>query len=230
MKAIILAAGYATRLYPLTLNQPKSLLPIEGSKTILDFIMEKLDTVDEVSEVLLVCNDKFYPNFSEWLDNRRSSFSGKPVRILNDGTLSLETRLGAIGDMQFAIEKDQIQEDIMVLAGDNFFTFDLNAYVRFFYEQDRDCILVQRLDSREELQRVGVVELDETGLVCSFEEKPANPKSDIGVFALYLYKKTTLGLIGEYLQEGGNPDAPSYFPEWLYRRNAIMAYFADGMI
>ncbi|WP_136604551.1 nucleotidyltransferase family protein [Paenibacillus dokdonensis] len=225
MKALILAAGYATRLYPLTRDMPKSLLPL-GDGTILDLIIRKMEVVASISEIIIVSNAKFYTAFEEWAKSR--SFR-KAVKIINDGSTSEHNRLGAIGDIQFAIENEGIEEDLLVAAGDNVFTFDLTSYVDFFLEQQKDCILVQRLQDIQELKRVGVVELDDSQRVLSFEEKPEYPKTDIGVFAVYLYRKETLALFREYLLAGHHSDAPGYFPEWLSRVNELKAYFAEGV-
>ncbi|MDF2487059.1 MAG: hypothetical protein K0R46_3227 [Herbinix sp.] len=227
MKALILAAGYATRLFPLTINKSKSLLPICGEKTVIDFIIEKLEDIDRISQIIIVTNNKYITSFNEWLRERTPK---KDIKIVNDGTSSVEDKLGAIGDIQFAIEKEQIEEDLLVLAGDNLFTFDISQYIDFFYEMDRDCILVKKTDSLKELQSIGVVELDPHNRVLSFEEKPEVPRSDIGVYALYMYQKETLKLIKEYLRTGNNPDSPSHFPEWLINHKEVMAYFGNGEI
>jgi glucose-1-phosphate thymidylyltransferase len=227
MKALILAAGYATRLYPLTLNKPKSLLPIHEETTVVDLIIEKLEEVETITEIYIVTNNKYFSVFEDWLSARAPK---KPVRIINDGTNSAQDRLGAIGDIQFSIEQEHIDDDLLVLAGDNVFTFDLSRYIDFFYKTDRDCILVQKTDNTQELQSIGVVELDSNDRVITFEEKPEVPRTNIGVYALYIYKKTTLRLIKEYLDTGNNPDSPSRFPEWLVRYKEVMAYFGDGNV
>lgn len=154
----------------------------------------------------------------------------KPVRILNDGTSSPEGRLGAIGDIQFVLERVQPQEDLLVLAGDNVLGFGLAGYLDYFHKVDTDCILVRTVDDPEELRSIGVAELDAQNRVLSLEEKPQAPRSNIGVFALYIYKRSTLPLFSRYLAEGGNPDAPSYFPEWLHSRQEMRAYYTEGTI
>lgn len=227
MKALILAAGYATRLYPLTLNKSKALLPIFGEKTVVDFIIEQLENIDRISQIIIVTNAKYIHAFEDWLGAR--SFK-KEIRLVNDGTASLEDKLGAIGDMQFAIEKEHIEEDLLVLAGDNVFTLDIREFIAFFDESDRDCVLVKQTDNLQELQSIGVVELDARQHILSFEEKPLIPRSNIGVYAIYLYKKETLPLIKDYLRAGHNPDSPSRFPEWLIQHKDVRAYFGEGDI
>lgn len=224
MKAIILAAGYATRLYPLTENVPKPLLEVAG-KTILDFIVEKIDRVSEVDEVIIVTNDKFSGHFSEW--NETSNYS-KKITVVNDGTLTNETRLGAIGDIQYIIEHLDISDDLMILAGDNLFDFELTDFVSYFNEVGTDCITSYVEENTAQVKRAGVVELDEVQKVLSFEEKPAEPRSNYCVPAFYLYKKETLPLFREYLEEGNNPDAPGHFVPYLIDKKAVHAFLFEG--
>lgn len=172
MIALILAAGYATRLYPLTLDTPKPLLPVQGSRTILDLLAERLEVLEEISEILVVTNERFFHAFEEWAGQYQGS---KPVRILNDGTSSPEGRLGAIGDIQFVLERMQPQEDLLVLAGDNVLGFGLAGYLDYFHKVDTDCILVRTVDDPAELRSIGVAELDAQNRVLSLEEKPQAP-------------------------------------------------------
>ncbi|NOU81781.1 NTP transferase domain-containing protein [Paenibacillus sp. LMG 31459] len=227
MIALILAAGYATRLYPLTKDTPKPLLPVQGSRTILDLLIGRLEVLEDITEILIVTNDRFFHAFGQWHQQYQGE---KPIRILNDGTSSPEGRLGAIGDIQYVLERERLQDDLLVLAGDNVLGFGLEGYLNYFHKIDRDCILVRNVDNIEELRSVGVAELDAEMRVLSLEEKPQEPRSSIGVFALYIYKRTTLPLISRYLAEGGNPDAPSYFPEWLHSRQEMRAYYTEGTI
>lgn len=199
MIALILAAGYATRLYPLTLDTPKPLLPVQGSRTILDLLAARLEVLEEISEILIVTNDRFFNAFEQWQQQYKGM---KPIRVLNDGTSSPEGRLGAIGDIQFVLEREQPQEDLLVLAGDNVLGFGLEGYLDYFHKVDTDCILVRKVDDPEELRSIGVAELDAQNRVLSLEEKPQAPRSNIGVFALYIYKRSTLPLFSRYLAEG----------------------------
>ncbi|MBR4114023.1 MAG: nucleotidyltransferase family protein [Anaerotignum sp.] len=224
MKAIILAAGYATRLYPLTLNMPKALLPI-GGKPIVDHIVAQMDTVDELDEIYVVSNDKFAGHFEEWA---KTAVSRVPIKVLNDGTTDDSNKRGAIGDISFVIDEMQIKDDLMVIAGDNFFTYSLKDYVRFFREKDRDCVCVKVWEDERTLSQFGIALLDEKGMVLDIEEKPAKPKSNTAVFAAYLYKRDTVPMFREYLAAGNQPDAPGNFPAWLYRRKEVYAYTFDG--
>lgn len=227
MIALILAAGYATRLYPLTIDTPKPLLPVQGERTILNLLVARLEVLEDITEILIVTNDRFFGAFEQW----RQEYQGrKPIRILNDGTTSPEKRLGAIGDIQFVLEREQVEDDLLVLAGDNVLGFGLEGYLDYFFKMNTDCILVRTVNDPAELRRIGVAELDAQMRVVSLEEKPQQPRSNIGVFALYIYKRSTLPLFSRYLAEGGNPDAPTYFPEWLHSRRELRAYYTDGTI
>ncbi|MBR6523205.1 MAG: nucleotidyltransferase family protein [Clostridia bacterium] len=224
MKAIILAAGYATRLYPLTINRPKALLPIAG-KPILDYIVDEVETIDEVTSLVIISNDKFYENFKEWKKTRKSRLE---ISVLNDNTTDDTNKLGAVGDINFAIDTLGIDEDILVMAGDNIFTFHLKDFADFYKHKNSDTILAKRLSDINDLKRMGNAVLDDSGKVLDMVEKPENPPSDIAVFAVYMYKKETLPMIKQYLGDGGNPDAPGFFPSWLHKKKDVYAYLFDG--
>jgi len=224
MKAIILAAGYATRLYPLTKNQPKALLPI-GNKPIIDYIVEEIETIKEVDKIIVISNDRFYNHFVDWSSNRDFKV---PVKIINDHTTSDDDKLGAIGDINLVLNEEKIEDDVLIVAGDNYFTFKLKDFYDYYKAVDKDCILVKELNDKKTLQSFAVVVLDEKSKVIDMEEKPQEPKSNIGAYASYIYKKETLPLIKTYLEDGNNPDAPGHFPAWLYSRQDIYAYAFEG--
>lgn len=223
MKAIILAAGYATRLYPLTKNMPKALLKV-GSKSILDHILENVMQIDAVDEIHIVSNQKFYQNFLDWKEE--SSYK-LPIVVHNDGTTGNENRLGALGDLKFVLDQAHIDDDIIVLAGDNLMDFSLRDFYEFYRKVD-SCALCATEVKPEEATRLGIIQLDEAGRIIDFEEKPENPKSNIAAFAVYIYKKETLKLLDEYLEAGNNPDAPGNFPAWLHKREPVYAYLFEG--
>jgi glucose-1-phosphate thymidylyltransferase len=224
MKCIILAAGYATRLYPLTENTPKPLLKI-GSKTILSYILEKVHHIESIDEVFIVTNQKFYNTFLTWVNNYKYS---KKIRVVNDGTTSNESRLGAIADIQFVIEQYTLNDDLLILAGDNLFDFELTSFVSFFAKHKKDSITTHEMNDIERLKRTGVIEVDKNSKVISFEEKPKHPKSKLAVPPFYIFSKLTIPLIKQYLVEGNNPDAPGNLIPWLIRHREVYAYKFSG--
>lgn len=224
MKAIILVAGYATRLYPLTLDMPKALLPIH-QKPIIDYIVEEINTIDAIDEIFVVTNHKFVNHFHKWAKGHHSKQS---ICILDDGTDTEQTRLGAIGDILFTIREKKIQDEIMVIAGDNFFTYHLKDYYDFYQKIGKDCVCVKEFYDKDLLRQFGVAQLDENKKLISLEEKPQNPKSNTAVYATYFYTKETIPLFEQYIAEGNKPDAPGYFVEWLYQRKDVYAYTFQG--
>jgi len=224
MKAIILAAGYATRLYPLTKNQPKPLLEVAG-KSILDHTAEKLEPIDELDEIIVVTNDKFHTHFEEW---KEQAIYSKNITIVNDGTLSNETRLGAIGDVHFVMNELSLDSDVMVIAGDNLFEFEFKDMADFYSDKQSDVIATYYEENMDQLKRNGIAELNDNQEVISFEEKPAEPKSNYCVPALYILEKETLPLISSYLDEGNNPDAPGHFIPYLLSKKTVHGYIFEG--
>jgi len=223
MKCIILAAGYATRLYPLTENMPKPLLEVAG-KSILNRICEKIEKVNEINEIIIVSNHKFIDHFRIWALN----YVGKKVTVLDDFTTSNENRLGAVKDILVAIDRLSIDEDLMVLAGDNLFDFELVEFVDFYKEMKSDCITTHIIEDMERIKRTGVAELDENYRVLSFEEKPEVPKSNQAVPPFYIYRKDTLPLIKSFIEEGNYGDAPGMLISWLLERVPVYGYFFLG--
>lgn len=226
MKALILAAGYATRLYPLTKDKPKALLPVAG-RAIIDYIIDEIETIDDIDEIAVISNDLFYSHFEKWLETSGAARK-KLIRIINDNTTGEDNKLGAIRDMKFAIDEMGIDDDIVVIAGDNLFTNKLIDSYNLFKAKGLDMVLAKNIPDISELQRMAVGILDENGIIVDMEEKPKNPKSDIAFFATYFYKRETLKMIEQYLNEGNPPDAPGYFPSWLYTRKPVLAHLFTG--
>lgn len=225
MKCILLAAGYATRLYPLTKDKPKSLLEI-GGKTILEHILRKIEKLESIDKIYIVTNDRFYEQFHSWV---RFYECPKTIKVLNDHTNSNENRLGAVADIRFVLDAEKIEEDILVMAGDNLFEFDLCDFEAFYMQVGHNCITAHILSDINELRRTGVVELDENSRVISFEEKPKKPRSNFAVPPFYFYQKSTLNFIRQYLDGGNNPDAPGNFIPWLIAKKDVYAYRFKGM-
>jgi len=228
MKGIVLAAGYATRLYPLTKDRPKPLLRV-GEKTILDYLLEGLKSLSELDVLFVVTNEKFNAIFREWakIVNASGRYPGFQIEIVNDGTTSNETRLGAIADIQYVIDQEQIDDDLLVAAGDNIFQFDFKELERFYRTKNSDVIVAQELNDAERLKQRGVVLFDENNKVISFEEKPAAPNSNFVCPALYIHKKETVHMYKKYVDAGNNPDAPGHFIKWLYPKISMYAFVMD---
>lgn len=179
MKCVILAAGYATRLYPLTENFPKPLLSV-GEKNILEWLID--DIGDSVDEYIVISNHKFVNHFVEWAKTRKEK-----ITILDDGTESNETRLGAVRDVQFAIDELKLDDDLLVIAGDNVLDFSLKEYISYQKEKQTSCVMRYYEPSVEKLHKTGVAQVDENGLILSMEEKPAEPKSHWCTPPFYIY-------------------------------------------
>lgn len=225
MKVLLLAAGYATRLYPLTLNKPKPLLPIAG-KPVVGFILDLIEPVQDVDEVFIVTNQKFYKAFEEW---NRSFTYPKKITVINDGTTSNENRLGATGDIDFVIDKKNIRDDLAVLAGDNLFRADMSVFLNFCMSK-RPSISIGLYDIKDFTlaKRYGVVLLDAEKKIIDFKEKPAKPASTLAATCLYFFPKERLTIIKEYLRTENAKDAPGYFLEWLYKRESVYGYVFSG--
>ena len=226
MKAVVLAAGYATRLRPLTDAIPKPLLPLAG-RPMLEYLLGRIEAVEDVDGIYVVTNDRFAGDFGRWASQRSGRLH---LAVLNDGTTSNEDRLGAIGDIRFAIEEAGLgEEELLVVAGDNLIEYSLDDFVRFWRGKgDGAAIAVHRIDDPELIKQYGVAELDADDRVVSLEEKPAEPKSDLAATAAYLYRPEQLALIEPYLDEGNPPDAPGHFVVWLYPRAPVYGYRFEG--
>lgn len=224
MKAIILVAGYATRLYPLTKNTPKPLLTV-GGKPIINYILEEINSLDAVDSIFVISNHKFAKNFEEWAANTPNP---KPITVIDDGTDSDETKRGAIGDILYTIEQGNIDDDVVIIAGDNLFTYSLKEYYDFYNEKGADCVCVKQFDDMEMIKQLGVVLMDENNKVLDLEEKPQQPKSNKAAFATYMYTKDTVKMFKEYLDEGNSPDAPGYFLQWLHKKKPVYGYVMNG--
>ena len=226
MIAILLAAGYATRLYPLTKDKPKSLLPL-GRRLIIDYIMDSVDLIPDLKSVILVTNDRFASQFEQWASG--TNREGKaPITILNDGTTDDTNKKGAIGDIIYTIEQMNIDEDICILAGDNIFTYDIVRMYDFFREKNAPTLVAINVPELHQRQKLAVAVLDDDCRVLDMEEKPQVPKSCWGIYATYFYGRDILPLFSEYIEERNSPDAPGNFPSWLYKRMPVYAFKGDG--
>lgn len=227
MKAIILAAGYATRLYPLTENQPKCLLKV-GDKTILDSICEKLNAVPEIDEIILVTNAKFFDQLNAWKDHTHSRAK---IQVINDGTTSNDTRLGAIGDLGLALKKAGVTSDFLMMASDNLFEQDLAAFVRFAHSK-KNAVSIAVYDIQDPslaAKKFGVIEADSTGKVTRIEEKPEKPRSSLIGMGVYYFPASSLPLVTEYLSHKDAQDAPGHYIRWLTNKTEIFSFLFSGL-
>ena len=225
MKAIFLVAGYATRLYPLTKDRPKGLLPLNG-KPILDYTMEKLEKIKQVDEAIFVSNHVFYNQFSDWAKNYTTNIK---LTVIDDKTTNNDNRLGAIGDIYLAIKECNIEDEIIVLVSDNYFTYELTDYYDFYKSKQADCILGCEFEDLDYLaHHFAVVTINNDGKVVDLKEKPGVATSNLGAYATYFYTKDTVKLFEKYLREGNPKDAPGNFPAWLYKRKPVYFYKFQG--
>ncbi len=224
MKAIVLCAGYATRLHPLTLDKPKPLLPV-GGKPVLSYIIEKINKINEINEIFVVSNNKFYNDFLKW---KESVASDKSIKIVNDNTDSDETKLGGVGDLVFALEKENIDDDILVVLGDNLFDFDLEKAIKFFNEKKEIVLGVYDIKDLEEAKRFGTVEVDGDKII-GFEEKPEKPKSTLVSVGIYIYPKKDLKKIKDYMKTDLPKDGPGNLLPYFLPMQDIHAFSLDGM-
>lgn len=223
MKAVILCAGYATRLYPLTLNRPKALLEIKG-RPILDHIIAKIEEVGCIDEVFVVTNSKFYDHFLEWKNSRNLK---KKIFILNDMTFSNEDRLGGIGDLNFAISSRKIDDDILVVLGDNYFESNLNDAVEFFKKRNECVLAIKDLGSLEDAKKFGVVKA-ENGKIVSFEEKPQNPDSSFISTGIYIFPRKSLISIKDYMKTDLPKDGLGFLIHHFLKSQDVFAFPLEG--
>lgn len=218
MKAIILAAGYAVRLYPLTLNTPKPLLTL-NKKPIINYIIQKIRKIKNVEEILIVTNDKFYKTFTLWLKKHKF----KNIKIINDGTKSDADKLGAIGDIDFVLRKEKINEEVLIFAGDNIFEFDILKYYNFFKEK-KNIVALKYVKNKKMLPHYGIVKIDKSDKIIDFQEKPKKPNSNLASASCYMYSKETIKFFDVYLKDKNHKDAPGNFIAWLHKRIPVYGF------
>lgn len=225
MICVLLAAGYATRMYPLTLNFPKPLLEIKG-KTILDWMVDDLATGGKVERYVVISNHKYLPHFERWVAQKRSE--GFVMDLLDDGSTDNDNRLGAVKDIEFAISSLNLSDDLLVLAGDNVMDFSFNSFVDYYYEKNTTCIMRYRVPGLKGPCKFGVATIDSNGKVLNMVEKPQIPESEWAVPPFYIYKKTDLPLFAKGIASGCKTDAPGSFIEWLCKQTTVHAFEMPG--
>jgi glucose-1-phosphate thymidylyltransferase len=227
MKVLILAAGYATRLYPLTLTQPKPLLPVAG-KPMIEYVIDNIAPIG-VDRVYVVTNAKFATHFQKWADGYRASKHKLDFTIVNDGSTDDSNKLGAIGDINLVLDKEKIDDDLIVVAGDNLFSETVEGFGKFAREKKAPVLAVYDVGSLEQIKKYNSISIDQSGKITYFEEKPKVPTSTLTGIALYYYPKETLPLIKQYVKEGNNPDQPGRLVQWLYTRTPVYTWTVPGL-
>lgn len=222
MKCLILAAGYATRLYPLTENFPKPLLKVQD-KTILDWLVDDIDGAGLVDEYIVISNHKFARHFQEWAAGKRQK-----ITVVDDGTSTNETRLGAVCDIRFAVDNLGLTGDMLVIAGDNVLDFSLQHFVRYADKKRTSCVMRFEEPNEERLHKCGVLEIDDSDRIMSMEEKPAQPKSHWVCPPFYHYTSEDAARIPAAIADGCGTDAPGSFIAWLCRHTAVHAMEMPG--
>ena len=222
MKCLILAAGYATRLYPLTENFPKPLLSV-GDKTILDWLVDDIDTAGLCDEYVVISNHKFAHHFRDWAAKKTQR-----ITVVDDGTESNETRLGAVRDIQFAIDALGLDDDMLVIAGDNVLDFSLTRFISYAREKQASAILRYYEPKVEKLRKCGVLEIDGDDRVIGMEEKPAEPRSHWCCPPFYYYTEEDAHRIPDAIAAGCGTDAPGSYIAWLCKQTAVHAMEMPG--
>jgi len=223
MKCLILAAGYATRLYPLTENFPKPLLKV-GDKTILDWLIDDIDGANLVDEYIVISNHKFAHHFQQWADQKTEV----RITVVDDGTSTNETRLGAVCDVQYAIDKLGLDDDMLVIAGDNVLDFSLQKFVKYAVAKQTSCIMRYYEPTEAKLHKCGVVLIDENDAILDMEEKPANPKSHWCCPPFYFYSRENAKWVRRAIDGGCGTDAPGSFIAWLSTQTTVHAMEMPG--
>lgn len=225
MKAILLCAGYATRLKPLTDTQPKSLLPL-ADQPMVNFLVDKILKINSIDEIFVVSNDKFFNHFKEW---QKKFYPDKPITILNDGSTTNENRLGAIKDIAFVLKEKKIKDDCMVLAADNYFDFELSDFLTAAKKNVPNVtVAVYDVKDLELAKQYGLVSHDSRFRVTDFFEKPAQPKTTLASTGVYFFPKQNLSLIDQYLENNQSPDAPGNYIAWLVKAAQVFAFPFQG--
>jgi glucose-1-phosphate thymidylyltransferase len=227
MNALILAAGYATRLYPLTLNKAKPLLEVAG-KPMIQWVADNLAPVAELETIFIVTNAKFASDFQAWADRYQDRHPKLEFKVINDGSTSDDDKLGAIGDINLVLTRENlIGNDLLVIAGDNLFSEPLNRFVDYA-KQTEATVALYDVGDLEAMKKYAAVTVDAKGVITHFEEKPKEPKSTLAAIALYYYSREVLLLFTTYIAAGNNPDQPGRFLQWLYLRKPVKTFQITG--
>jgi glucose-1-phosphate thymidylyltransferase len=224
MKAIVLAGGFAKRMWPLTENMPKQLLPIAG-KPMIEYVLEELELIDNIDKIFISTNKKFEQNFREFLEKRKSRLN---IELFIEQSRSDEEKLGAIGALNLLIKEKNIDEETLIIGGDNLFEFKMVDLIDHLEDKNANIVVFDEVDTLEEAKKFGVAEIDRNHKIVSFEEKPEHPKSRLVATACYILKKKGIEEVGKYIEQGGEPDKLGHFIEWLCRNDDVYAFTFDG--
>jgi glucose-1-phosphate thymidylyltransferase len=222
MEAVVLAGGYATRLWPVTRHRAKPLLPLAG-EPIVDRILRPLEDEPRVETVYVSTNERFADDFRDHLDER----GYEKTRLVVEPTREEDEKLGTVGALAELVDSEEVDDDLLVVAGDNLFSFEVSEFVDYFEEISTPCLAAYDVGSREKATEYGIVDIEDD-IVVGFEEKPDDPPSSLVSIACYAFPARSLGTLDEYLAGEGNPDAPGYFVEWLHEREDVRAFTFDG--
>lgn len=228
MKVIILAAGYATRLYPLTLTQAKPLLPVAG-KPMIEYVLDNLRPIEGIDHIYVVSNAKFAEQFEQWAAKYRKAEFPVEFTVVNDGSTDDSNKLGAIGDLNLVLKQYQLDDEIVVVAGDNLFSRSLEDFAKVAREKDAPVLAVYDVGSLDQIRKYNAINVEPDGRISYFEEKPQHPDSTLTGIALYYYPRSALPLIRQYVNEGNNPDQPGRLIQWLYQRTPVYTWQVPGI-
>ena len=227
MNVLILAAGYATRLYPLTLKKAKPLLVV-GGKPIIEWVVDNLEGIPDLETIYVVTNDKFAADFQAWSERYRDRRPEFKFKIINDGSTSDEDKLGAIGDINLVVSREDLsRSSLLIVAGDNLFTESLANFVECAGGTDA-TVAVYDVGDAEAIKKYGNITVDADGIITRFEEKPEKPQGTLAAVAVYYYSPVVLSLLTTYLAAGNNPDQPGRFVQWLYTRKPVKTFQIKG--
>ncbi|MDE1823682.1 MAG: nucleotidyltransferase family protein [Candidatus Micrarchaeota archaeon] len=224
MEALVLCGGFATRLEPITLFVPKPLLPI-GGRPIIDYTLDKIHEIG-VEKIIFSTNLKFADQFEYWIEHKKNSGAGGNIHLIVEPTMHDGEKLGAIKGINYTIEKAAIEDDLLIVAGDNFYNFKLKKVLDHFNKGRKPTVALYDLKSKKDAKRFGVVSVKDN-ILTGFEEKPERPKSTVVSTGIYLFPREMLGKFSEYVKDGNNPDAPGYFLQWLIKNDEIHGVIYD---
>lgn len=224
MICVVLAAGYATRLYPLTENFPKPLLKV-GEKPILNWLLDDIDALPEINGHVVISNHKFIEHFEAWKEKQEYHH---PITLLDDGSMDNDSRLGAVKDILFAIDSLNLKEDLLVIAGDNVLDFSFGEFLRFAKKKGTSCVMCHEENELAKQRKTAIITRNENDLITSYEEKPVEPKGNLAVPPFYYYRAEDAARISEALEKGCHADAPGSFAAWLSKQTEVHAWKMTG--